>query len=176
MGRRHTPRRKTKLDKFQCILMLVFGLTIGTIFTIGMSYWNAGIIQEEAIAVTAEYQGYEVFHPHSRTGAARRDISTVDLHFSNHETLSIDGSCAATDLLSSLDGIRHGTVLELLIHPNSDTILAIHAGGRALLSFEDAINRLSFERWGFFAIGILCYLCAGIGAYYLITRKYRKYY
>lgn len=176
MGRRHRPGRKVKLDKFQCILMLIIGLVLGALFTIGMGYWNAGITPEEANPVTAEYQGYEVFHPHSRRSAARRSISKVDLHFADHETLSIDGSCASPDLLSSLDGIRHGTVLELLIHPHGDTILAIHAGDRLLLSFEDAMNSLSFERWGFFAIGMLCYLCAGIGAYYLITRKYLKYY
>ena len=169
---RYKHRKKTKLDKFQCILLLIVGLLLGTVFTVGMSYWNADIDEADAIAVTAAYQGYDIDYSR-RNGATRKRIAEVDLQFSDHEELFVDGSCADDDLLASLDALHKGDTLELLVHPNGfDMILSITADGKTILAFEDAMKYLTFERWGFFALGILCYLGAGVGAYYLIARKY----
>lgn len=169
-------RKMTKLDKFECILLLVIGLLLGTTFTFGMHYWNASISQENARPVTATYERYDVKHGSGRNSAARRRINEVDLHFTDHEKLSIDGSCVTDELLAALSALRSGTSLDMLVHTNSDAILSIQADSKTILTFEEAIKTLTVERWGFFGLGLFCYLGAGVGAFFLITRKYRKYY
>ena len=172
MGRRYKRRKKLQLTMIECILLLIIGLLLGTVFTFGMGYWNAVISQEDAIPVTAAYERYDIRYGSGRSSAARRSINEVDLLFSDHEELSIDGSCINDELLAALNTLRSGTLLDMLVHPNGDAVLSIHTGDNPLLTFEDAMKHLSFERWGFFAIGLFCYIGAGIGAYYLITRKY----
>lgn len=164
--------KKLQLDKFECILLLIIGLLLGTVFTFGVGYWNAVIAPEDALSVTATYERYDIDYGFGRSSAARHSINEVDLHFTDHEKLSIDGSCVTDELLAALDALRSGTSLNMLIHPNGDAILSIHANDEPILAFEDAMKHLSFERWGFFALGLFCYIGAGIGAYYLIARKY----
>lgn len=163
---RYKRRRWTRPDKLECILLVIAGLFVGTIFTVGMGYWNAAIEPEKAIAVTATYDGYEVHH-------GRRQIKAVDLLFTDHEELAIDGCCVTSDMLDTLAAFKKGTMLNMLVHPNGgDTLLSITADGETILAFEDALKRLTIERWGFFGLGVFCYLCAAGGAYYLTTGKY----
>ena len=177
MARRYKRRKKTKLDRYECILLVIVGLLLGTVYTVGMSYWNADIEPQETIAVTGAYQGYDIDYRRERNGGIRKRIAEVDLQFNDHEELSIDGSCADDDLLAALDALQKGDTLDMLVHPNGgDTILSITAEGETILAFEDAMKRLSVERWGFFGLGVFCYVCAGLGAYCLLTGKYRKYY
>ena len=176
MARRYKHRKKTKLDRYECILLIIVGLLIGTVFTVGMGYWNATVEPADAIAVTATYQGYDIDH-RTRRNFTRKRIAEVDLQFTDHEELSIDGSCAGNDLLASLDALQKGDILDMLVHPNGeDTILSISSDGETILAYENVIKNLSVERWGFFGLGLVCYFCAGLGAYCLITGKYRKYY
>lgn len=170
MGR-YKRRRLLKLDRVECILMVVIGLLMGTVFTFGMHHWNAAVEEEDALPVTAAYQRYDVHYSHSLKNT-RRSIQAVDLHFSDHGKLTIDGSCADTALLAALDAIPHGTSLEMLVHPHGDTLLSVTAGGRTILAFADATRALSIEKWLFSGLGVFCYLCAGIGGYYIIARKY----
>ena len=178
MGRRHQPRKKTKLDKLQCILLVVFGLLVGTVFTVGMGYWNAAVTPEEAVPVTAIYASHEVDYGGNirRRAMHSNSINQVFLYFADHERLAIDGSCAYSDVLDALEALPSGTTLDMLVHPNIDTVLSIAADGETILAFEDTTKSLSIERWGVFGIGVFCYIGAGVGAYYLITKKYRKYY
>lgn len=169
---RYKRRKKLQLDKFQCILLLIIGLLLGTVFTFGMGYWNAAVTPEDSIPVTATYARYDIDYDFSRIGASRRSINEVDLYFADHEKLSIDGSCVTDELLAALTALRSGTSLDMLIHPNGDAILSIHVDSESLLTFEDTMKHLSFERWGFLVLGLFCYLGAGVGAYYLIARKY----
>ena len=78
-------------------------------------------------------------------------------------------------MLSALDNLRHGSILDLLLHPNGDMVLSIITDGVTILAFEDSIKSLSVERWEFWGLGMFCYIGAAVGAYYLFTGKYRKY-
>ena len=170
---RYRRRKKLQMTMAECILLVIVGLLLGTFFTVGMGYWNADVDPDEALAVTATYQGYDIDHSKRSSGFPRKRIAEVDLQFTDHEELSIDGSCADADLLASLDALQKGATLDLLVHPNGfDMILSITADGETLLAFEDATKHLTVERWGFSALGILCYIGASVGAYYLIKRKY----
>lgn len=167
MGRRYKRRKKLQMTMFECILLLIAGLLMGTVFTVGMGYWNAAVDVEDALPITAEYRDYDVRY------SSRRNIKDVDLLFADHEALYIDGSCVNSEILAALASLRHGTTLDMLVHPNGgDMLLSIITDGETILTFEDAMERLSFERWGFFALGVFCYIGAGVGAYYLIKRKY----
>ena len=46
-------RKRLQLSTVDCVILIVLGLLIGTIFTFGMRYWNAPITQEQAIRVAA---------------------------------------------------------------------------------------------------------------------------
>ena len=173
MARRYKRRKKLQLTMFECILLIIAGLLMGTVFTFGMSYWNADIEPQEAIAVTGTYEGYDIDYSRGRNGVTRKRIAEVDLQFTDRKELSIDGSCADDDLLASLDALPKGITLDTLVHPNGwETILSISVEGKSILAFEDATKHLTFERWGFFGLGLFCYFGAGVGAYYLIKRKY----
>ena len=173
MGRRYKRRKKLQMTMFECILLLIVGLLMGTVFTVGMGYWNAAVDPEEAIAVTAQYDGYELHYGHGQRSANRNKINHVDLLFTDHEQLTIVVSCITTELLDDIYSLQKGDTLDMLVHPNrGDTLLSITADGETILAFEDAMKRLTFERWGFFGIGVFCYIGAGVGAYYLIKRKY----
>ncbi len=157
----------------ECILLIIVGLLMGTVFTVGMGYWNAAVEPEDAIAVTAVYDGYEIRYGRGKRSANRNKINVIDLRFTDHEELAIVGSCIDNELLDDLYALRKGDRLDMLVHPNGgDKLLAITADGETILAFDDAIKSLSVERWGFFALVLFCYLGASVGAYYLIKRKY----
>lgn len=174
MAKRYKRRKKVRLhDRFECILLLIFGLLMGTVFTFGMSYWNATVEPEDAIAVSATYDGYEIHYGRGKRSSHRNNINTVDLLFTDYEQLTIDSSCINAGLLDRVYSLQKGDTLDMLVHPNGgDTLLSVTATGESILAYDDAMKMLSVERWGFFAIGLFCYLGAGVGAYYLIKRKY----
>ena len=172
MGRRYRRRRKLQLSFIECILIVIVGAVLGTVFTFGMQHWNAEVAPEDAISSRAAYSGYDVDYSISSTGASRRSISQVFLHFADHDRLTIDGSCVNQDLLGRLDSLSEGAVLDMLIHPSGSSVLSIEAQGKTILAFEDSQRLLSFEKWGFFALGIIAYVWVGIAGYYLIRRKY----
>ena len=167
MARRYKHRRKLQLTMLECILLVIAGLLMGTVFTFGMGYWNESIAPEEALSVTAEYTGHEVDY------GRRRSINEIDLLFADHGQLTIAGCCISSKLLDALASLKKGDTLDMLVHPNGgNTVLSITAQGETLLAFEDAMQRLSVERWGFLSLGLFAYLWAGIGAYCLIKRRY----
>ena len=48
---RYKHRKKTTLDKYQCILLLIIGLLMGSVFTFGMGHWNAAADVEDALPI-----------------------------------------------------------------------------------------------------------------------------
>ena len=172
MGRRYKRRKKLQLSFIECILIIIVGTVLGTVFTFGMQYWNAAVSPDEALSLCAAYTGYDVDYSMSSTGASRRSIAQVFLHFADHDRLTIDGSCVNQVLLDRLDSLFEGTVLDMRIHPSGSSVLSIEAQGKTILAFEDSQRHLSFEKWGFFALGMIVYVWVGIAGYYLITRKY----
>lgn len=172
MGRRYKRRKKLQLSFVECILIIIVGGLLGTVFTFGMQHWNAAVNPENAQAVRAAYTGYEVDYSNGRTGASRRSIAQVFLHFADHDRLTIDGSCVNQDLLDRLDHLSEGAVLDMRIHPSGSSVLSIDAQGKTLLAFEQSQRSLNFEKWGFFALGMIAYAWVGIAGYTLIARKY----
>lgn len=136
--------------------MLIAGLILGTVFTVGERYWYAPIPQENAIAETAIYQSCQESTSHGH-------LQEMKILFENHAPLYIKGACLTRELLDDIHALVPGTELTLLVHPNSGTILELRANGSVLLAFQDAVKGIALETNGFFGFGLLCYCRAAYG-------------
>ena len=152
----------------QAILFLIVGAILGTVFTFGQHYWKAPIEREEAITVESEYS----YHTQR---LVRPDSHAVSIHCSNGEIYSIDAHCVTHDILDYLDALEKGTTLNMLIHPNSDTILLLDVNGQSILDFDEVIDDLNSANVGFLCLGIFMYALAVCGAVRLIVIAVRKY-
>ena len=159
-------KKSKKMTKNEAIFMLVTGLIIGTVFTFGMKYWNAPITQDEAQQVTAVFSSYKETKRHGHT-------QEIILRFDDHEQLYIDGVCIDNDLCDVISEIMPGTILKMIVHPNSNTVLEMEIGTTKILEFHDSAQKLSSETSGFMYLGIFCYVMALIGAGYFIFPKRR---
>ncbi len=79
-------------------------------------------------------------------------------------------------LLDKLLSVAPGTTFDMLVHPNSATILSLTIGGEELVNFDDAMTRLTREKTAFLWMGIFLYALAAIGLFTLILRlKLHRY-
>ncbi len=159
-------KSKKTMTKMEAWFLLIAGLFLGTVFTFGMQYWNAPVTQEDAIHATAVYSSYT---------ESRRDghVKEIIVRFEDHEQLYIDGTSASKSLLDCIRSITPGTELELLIHPNSNTILDFRMGKTVLLEFETVAEKLENERRGFHALGLVMYTFAACGGGSLLLHRKR---
>lgn len=111
------------------MFLIVAGILLATVFTVGMCYWTKPIEKADAIRVDATFTSYQ---KHYR----RHNLSSLTLCFSDHESLSIDNACFTSDALNHIENITPGTVLELYVHPNSNTVLEMVCGGKVILDFN----------------------------------------
>ncbi len=182
MFRRRGPKRRKRMDSGEAIALVVLGLFLGTIFTVGMRYWNQPIAREDAISVDAAFAGFREApgHEKSKLKIGSSAIVTgsgsavpIILEFSDHAHLQIDGSCVNDALLMQLQALQPGDALTCLVHPNSNTVMEIVSDGALLMRFDDAVKRLSSEQRGFFILGLVMYAGALYGALNLLPRKRR---
>ena len=153
------------MKKNEAVFLLIAGLLMGTIFAFGMPHWNAPIAQDVAEHVTATFSSsYENL-------TKRLHVREIVLQFEDYEQLFIDGSCADIKLRETVRELLPGTVVEMMVHPDGDAILAMEVGGQKLLVFEDATKQLSTEAKGFIYVGIFCYILAAAGLFRLLARK-----
>lgn len=145
------------------VFMLVAGIILGSVFTFGMQYWNSYIKREDANRVEATYEKHAI-----TSKISRRANSGAVVYFTDNDPLSIDSACINDDLREALDRLTKGTKAIMLVHPNSDTILDMRAGGQSILDFADTQRRLNGEKTGFLILGIFMYLCAAHAVYSLI--------
>lgn len=159
-------KKSKKMTKSEAIFMLIAGLIMGTVFTFGMKYWNAPITQNEAQRVTATFSS-------AKETMRRGHVQEIIVRFENHEQLYIDGVCVDNELCDSVSEIMPGTVIEMIVHPNSNTILEMEVGKTRLLEFHDSVQKLTSEASGFMYLGIFCYMMSLMGAGYFIFPKRR---
>ena len=159
-------KKAKKITKSDAVFMLIAGLIMGTVFTFGMKYWNAPITQAEAQQVTAVFSSYK----ETKRGGHTQEII---LRFDDHEQLYIDGVCIDNELCDIIREIMPGTILELMVHPNSNTVLEMEIGPTRVLEFHDSVQKLSSEASGSMYLGIFCYLMALMGAGYFVFLKWR---
>lgn len=146
----------------QALLLLVIGAIMGTVFTFGMQYWNETVAREECIYVeTCFLDSRESYNN-------RNHLKEIYVECSNGEQYSIDSVCATGYLQNAIKEMEENTEIQLLIHPNSDTIVEFKVGENVLLDFDYASEKLSGEATGFFWLGIVLYAFGLIGLGYTI--------
>ena len=148
-------------------------MIVGTVFTVGVKYWNKGISVNETVKVTGTYQSY-----HIRSGdeglVREKSGKEITVCFSDIENKFVDSSCNTDALREKLRSVTPGTKVEMLIRPNSPTIIEMRADGTEILSFEDASRAMASSSAGFMLLGILMYAIAAYGGYLLFAGKYDK--
>lgn len=159
-------KKLKKMTKSEAIFLLIAGLIMGTVFTFGMKYRNGLIRQEESQQVNAIFSSYK---ENKRCGR----VQEIILRFDDHEQLYIDGVCIDNELSDTISEIMPGTILEMMVHPNSNTILEMEIGTTKILEFNDSVQKLSSEASGFMCLGVFCYILALMGAGYFIFPKWR---
>lgn len=161
-------KRKRKMSTAEAYILLIIGLIMGTVFTFGEWYWNAPVEIEDGVSVTASFLEYDIWY------GKRRNIQEIKVIFSDYDHLCIDGSCVNPTLLQNLQMLNKGEEIQLIVHPNSDTILQMTSENKTILSFEETQDILSHERNGFSILGILMYASAAYALILLLGKNYRK--
>ena len=155
----------------KAIILFVIGIILGTVFTFGMSFWNEKVVREDCTEVRTQLVSYEIIEELMRPGRNRG----IDLYCANGETYYIDSSSVNKELKESIKAIQKNDPIELLIHPNSNTVVEFFAPNGYLLEFDDTMSMLTYEKNGFFFLGIFAYLLAVTGLYYIIVFKTKKH-
>ena len=168
-------RRLKKLPSLgQAILLLVAGLLMGTVFTVLIDYTQEPVTMKEARPVSAVME--DVRGSYTRRYRQGIRLQQILILFEDYEQLSIDSVIATEALLNRLSGYAPGTTFDMLVHPNSATILELRIDGKEIVSFDDAVAKLSGENKAFFWMGVCLYAAAAFGAYVVILRlKLRRY-
>ena len=159
-------KSKRPMAKGEAWFLLIAGFIMGTVFTFGMQYWNAPVTKEESIHATAIYESYTTQREQGR-------VKEIIVRFKDHEQLYIDGTCINDRLLNSIDSLVPGTELSMIVHPNSNTILELHADNQVLLEFQNTSEKLTGEATGFMGLGLFCYVLSACGLISLLFRKRR---
>lgn len=147
---------KKRMSKSDAYVLLIIGIILGNVFVFGQSYWNKTIEPNEAFQACATY----ISHKES---IRRGNTKGIYVSFSDYDKLYIDTVCVNDKLRMQLDEVKEDTKVQMLIHPNSDTILDMRTSDKTFLDFHDVMKKLESEKEFFFILGIGCYFVALIG-------------
>lgn len=159
-------RKKQKTSPGTAVMLLVVGLILGSVFVFGSQYWSEPIQREDAIEISATYEAYEI-----NPGKIRKHhIKQIKITLSDHSSFYIDGACVSEDVKDGIEALPEGAKVDMLVHPNSDTVWELEHGDKTILSFEESQKDIKNENIGFIILGIFMYFCAVIGFGSLLMR------
>lgn len=162
-------KEKQKTSPGTAVMLLVVGLILGSIFVFGSQYWGEPIQREDATEVSAIYETYEI-----NPGKIRKHhIKQIEITLADHSSVYIDGACVSEDVKDGIKALPEGAKLDMLVHPNSDTVWELKHGDKTILSFEESQKDIKDENIGFIILGVFMYFCAAIGLGSLLTRGVR---
>ena len=151
------------------MMLLVVGLILGSIFVFGSQYWGEPLQREDATEVSAIYEAYEI-----NPGKIRKHhIKQIEITLTDHSSVYIDGACVSEDVKDGIQTLPEGAKVDMLVHPNSDTVWELKHGDKTILSFEESQKDIKNENIGFIILGIFMYFCAAIGLSSLLMRGIR---
>ena len=162
-------KEKQKTSPGTAVMLLVVGLILGSIFVFGSQYWGEPIQREDAIEISAIYEAYEI-----NPGKIRKHhIKQIEISIADHSSVYIDGACVSEDVKDGIKELPEGAKLNMLVHPNSDTVWELKHGDKTILSFEESQKDIKSENIGFIVLGVFMYFCAAIGLGSWLTRGVR---
>lgn len=153
------------MPKAFAIFLIIVGIFMGTVFIVGMHYWEAPLSKADTLSVNATFLSYKNIYKRGR-------INEIIVRFEDHEQLTIDGSCLNDKVINKVEALKPGTSLHLYVHPNSSIILEMVDSDEVIIAFDETIVKLSEEVSSFTVLGIFMYLCAAFGIIKLIRKKY----
>ena len=167
-------RRLKKLPSLgQAVVLLVIGLLIGTVFTVLMHHTQGPVAMDEARPISAVMK--DVRGNYGRRNR-RNSLREILIRFEEHAQLKIDDPVANQAMLDKLMSVEPGSTFDMLVHPNSATILSLHVDGKEIINFDTAMAKLRMENTAFFWMGVCAYVFAIFSAYVVILRiKLRRY-
>ena len=152
-------RKKQEMTFGTAVMLLVVGLILGSIFIFGSQYWGEPIQREDAVEISATYETYEI-----NPGKIRKHhIKQIEITLTDHASVYIDGACVSEDVKDEIKALTEGAKLDMLVHPNSDTVWELKHGDKTILSFEESQKDIKNENVGFIILGMFMYFCAAIG-------------
>lgn len=158
-----------KPDAGTYFLWMIIGLFLGYVF-LQMPGNNAKIPREEATHIVGTLQECDVNYQKGR-------IHSIGLTLSDIEKQFVHRVCATETLADTLCAIPENTEINLLVHPNSHSILEIQVDGKVLLEFDRSQELLANNANGFGILGIgMVALAIYFGINYVILeiKLYRK--
>ena len=156
---------RSKISKPQAIFLIVVGLLLGTVFSVGVPYWQKDVQKNEAVHLTATFDSMKIVR------GKRRRIKELRVRFTDHATLCIRGECASSYVIEELEEAEHGTPFEMYVHPNSGYILELKTPNGEILSFHRSRDTFTWVRIIFIIMGCFAYLAAAVGTIKLIRRE-----
>ena len=147
---------------------IIVGLFLGTVFIFGQQYWGSPLEREDAVVVSATYEKCWVQY-----GRTHSSISQIVLYLNERDNLCIDGACANEKIVERIKELPKGAKLDMLVHPNSDTVWELRYGDEVILSFEESQKDIKGENIGFGILGLILYAFAAFGIGSLLARALR---
>ena len=152
------------------MFLLITGLLLGSVFTLGMQYWNAEVTRDECTVVDTAFLSYKEIHQFKRPWR----IKEIAVDCANGERYFIDGVSINSYLRDSLSELSDQQKIRLLIHPNSNTIVEFSTDSGKILTFDETIGKLGEETTGFLFLGVFMYFCSLVGLYYVTLHILKK--
>ena len=175
-SRQHSVRwmKQHVLPTKAAVGMLLFGLLIGTYFSVVIPLSQRPLAMEDAKPVSAAVQQVNGNY-RQKINPVRRRISSISISFQDHEPLRLESPLASESLLETLSAYPEGTIFDMLLYPDSDRIMALGIEGEAIISFDESLEKMQGDSIGFVCIGLMMYSCAGYAAWCLIMNlRYRR--
>ena len=148
------------------IFMLTVGFVLGSIFIFGEFHWHSAVDREDCRVIHTSFVSYRerssMKHPF--------DALSITVCCADRKEYTIDGSLCSNSLAKEISQIGAGEELTFMLHPNSDTVLGLAAGDRALLPFRPSMDVVEGEVTGFFFLGMFMYFCGAMGLSSVIWR------
>ena len=168
---------RKEVTKKDALLVFIIGLIMGTVFCFGNQFWYRPITPEEAIHTTATYSNFDFQYKHRLKHTYHYNYN-LRVYFEDYESLLIYGwrlYGSESEMLQKINLLPSGTEVELIIHPESDTILDMRTDDSVLIEFDESIEILYFENKGFMVLGIIIYSFSVFGLIYFIHLNYRSH-
>lgn len=162
--------RKKSITLNQAVALLIIGIVLGTIFCIGVPYWNSKVSRAECTPVETQFVSYMEIRQQKRY----TKVKEIAIDCSNGERYFIDGVSIDDNLREGLSELSKDENIRLLIHPNSNTIVEFSVDDGTLVPFRGTIRRLAGEAKAFYFLGIFMYFSAVVGLYYITLHVVKK--
>ena len=150
------------IHKSSAVAFIIIGLIMGTVFMVNATYWRKPIDEEYAIHITAMYLS---------CSDKAREGHAISLYFSDLQVHSIEAECVTSDLIEKIKELESGTRVNLLVHPNSTTILAMVVNGETILDYTEVMESIRRSNIGHAFFGGLMYSLALFGSIKLFRKE-----